>query len=117
MLQRINSLARNLGFTKTCRTRRLNVLRSLISDNCTFVASWDDPKISDEVLRVFPRKQEAAEAVVKFLQKKRLSALAKGAAYHKVRSLDMMVSMESHADWRNADSRVINMLDHQCREP
>jgi len=113
----MNQLARTPTCKKGTRTRRLNELRKLITGNCTFVATWSNELITDDVLRVFPRKEETAAAVRAFLVHKKVSMASEGRPYRRVVARDCMVGMESHADWKPASHTVVSLLNRECKEP
>lgn len=117
VLQEMNQLARSLNCSQRARASRLSKLRRLVQANCTFVESWQDPVITDDVLRVFPRKEETAAAVRSFLVHKRAAMVAARKPYRRVIATDSMVGMESHADWKPASPPVVNLLSKECKEP
>jgi DNA polymerase III delta prime subunit len=118
VLQQLNELARNLsGLGEVARQDRLNSIRDLMYSNCTFVDDWTDPVITDDVLRVFPRKEETAAAVTTFLAHKKEQARIAGRPYVDVKAIDSMIPMQSHGDWLPANRSVVSLLTKQCREP
>ena len=116
VLQEMNELARNLNCDDESRDSKLERLRYLVSENCKFVESWDDPVITDEVLRVFPRKEQTATAIQGFLRHRRQLAQEDGSAYHQICATDSMIGLESHADWKPASSSIVSLLNRDCRE-
>jgi predicted GIY-YIG superfamily endonuclease len=88
-----------------------------MNTHCTFVNDWTDPVITDDVLRVFPRKEETAAAVTTFLTHKKEQARIAGRPYICVKAVDSMIGMQSHGDWLPANRSVVSLLTKQCREP
>ena len=118
VLQQLNELARNMsGLGEAARRERLNSIRDLMNTHCTFVNDWTDPVITDDVLRVFPRKEETAAAVTTFLTHKKEQARIAGRPYICVKAVDSMIGMQSHGDWLPANRSVVSLLTKQCHEP
>ncbi len=117
VLQSLNGIARNLSVERIIRTERLGQIRRLLRDNCTFVAVWTDPIITDDVLRVFPRKEETAAAVAAFLSHKEQQAKEDHRSHCRLSAIDSMIGMESHSDWKPATCSVASLLNAECREP
>jgi predicted GIY-YIG superfamily endonuclease len=118
VLQQLNELARSLsGLGEHAHQERLNSIRDLMNRHCTFVDEWTDPVITDDVLRVFPRREEAAAAVTTFLGHKKEEARKARRPYVGVKATDSMIGMENHSNWVPANRSVVSLLNKQCREP
>ena len=117
VLQRMNELARSFPSTESEYVSFRQEMRGLIRNNCTFIDNWDDPIISDDVLRIFPRREETGQAIRRFLKGKRAHLVGKGKPYISVQSDDTMIAMESHAEWKSATRHVISYMNSKLKEP
>lgn len=117
VLQEINEICRAFPQTDLEWKKLTRRLRYLLSTFCTFVDSWDSSLITDSVLRIFPKREDANRAVKKFLDKKRAQSAAEGCPYLTVDAVDTMVAMESHADWKPASKQVTSFINSKVREP
>jgi len=85
--------------------------RQLIEQNCTFVPTWDDPRLSPNMLRVFGKKAAAREA------ERRLLVQARAIYCHML--LRQAVDEESTAEgnWIPATDRTSSTLSRKIKEP
>ena len=116
-LQELNRIARFFTTDQEEQERELQVFAQLLERHCTFIESWDDPIITDEVLRVFPRKKAANEATSHFLKRKESQMKSAGKVYFKRTAEDSMIGMESHSDWEKASKGVSAYLNSNVPEP
>lgn len=116
-LQEMNQLARTFTSTAEEKEEVLARFERVALDNCTFVESWDDAVVTDSVLRVFPKRCDAAEATKMYLQRKRREVLQRGRPYRTCKARDTMVGMESHGEWADASSVVVSHLNRTSSEP
>ena len=117
VLQRMNELARSFPTTEADRQACRREMRALLQDNCTFVHSWDDPMVTDDVLRIFPRREETGQAIRRFLRGKRTLMMGQGEPYITINSEDTMIAMESHAEWKPATRHVVCYMNSKLKEP
>lgn len=117
VLQEMNELARTFPRSEDEWRYVKRRIRLLIKANCTFVDAWDDPLITDSVLRIFPRREETYKAVESFLERKKKESSSAGSRFLSVEAEDMMIAMESHSDWKPATRQVSTYLNSKLKEP
>jgi predicted GIY-YIG superfamily endonuclease len=91
--------------------------RQLLSEGCTWVDSWDDPRITDAVVRIVPRKGARDEIVIDFIEKKRQEHMRNGDRFLERPAEDTMVALESHSDWVPCSQALVKVLNKDVREP
>ena len=91
----------------------------IISRECTFVASFDDERITRSTLRIFGRKAPVFEAVENFYADIEQEFLRRpGANMLRTRlSEDVQIAVESHGSHQPASSQIGKLLDKDTREP
>ena len=117
VLKELNRIARMFTHDQAEWDKELQKFAKLIAKYCTFVESWDNPIITDEVLRVLPKKDQVMDATLHFLEQKEKCIAGKGGKYYKCMAADTMLAMESHGDWIKANKNISKMLDHDSKEP
>ncbi|KAL3924544.1 MAG: hypothetical protein SGILL_000982 [Bacillariaceae sp.] len=117
VLQEMNELARAFPDTQQAWLQVRNRLRKLIRTYCTFVSNWDSALITDDVLRIFPRREETATAIKRFLTTKKATMIKKQQLYVSVDAQDTMVAMESHSEWKKASNQVSSYMTSKIKEP
>ena len=117
VLQEMNELARAFPETREDWTRVRNRLRKLICNHCSFVPDWSDALITDDVLRIFPRREETGKAIKRFLSNKKATMITNNQLYVSVEAQDTMVAMESHSEWKKASNQVSSYMTTKIKEP
>ena len=115
--QEINQIVRTFTADQDEWNALLDRLLQLISNECQFVSSWDDPVIDDNVLRIFPKREQKDSAIRNFMRKRR--------EYNRLHNIDMvtvtacdeMTGLESHADGIPASKSAVQYLNWKCDEP
>ena len=92
-------------------------LHDLLANNCTFVGSWEDPRITDDALRIFARKEHVNQETNRFLQKKKIQVVGNGGRFLSREAEDTMAALESHSEWQIATELVSRTLDKMSKEP
>ncbi|KAL3924935.1 MAG: hypothetical protein SGILL_000742 [Bacillariaceae sp.] len=117
--QEINEIARFFTQDRHTWSQKLKRLEELLRENCTFVVEWTDDIISDDVLRVFPKREQRDKAIKNFTKEKRISnkkAIPR-IETHTAVAEDVMVGLESHGENVAATSAVVSFLNWKCDEP
>jgi len=114
-LQEMNTIARTF-LTDTNQWEDLLKRFKMLLENCTFVEEWCDTLITDDVIRIFPRKFQTSAATKAFVEKK-VGQLQKGVDYLIAEADDYMNAFESHGDWSAANESSRQYLNAKCKEP
>jgi GIY-YIG catalytic domain len=117
ILQEMNELARFYTSDEELLKQKLDRFVTLVSTHCTFVDTWDDEAITESVLRVFPKRQQAFKATEKFLANKQKQVRSKHQQYLKSIASDMMIAVESHGDWTPATRAIVGEINCHSFEP
>ena len=92
----------------------LEEFRQLVSNHCTFVSSWDDPIITNNVFRLFGKWAPARDAEQRFLSSLEHSAI--GPLIKKRHAQDFELPMQSHGQWFNASHQTTQILNRKTKE-
>ena len=91
----------------------------IISEECTFVRSFDDEQITRSTLRIFGRKDPVRVAVEKFYAtiEEEYGRLVGANLLRSRVSDDLQIAVESHGSHVPATTQVRKLLDKHTREP
>ena len=67
--QRIQQITRMHSYCLRDHPETIEEFRSLISNHCTFVLTWDHPLINDLCYRMFGKHNAAKDALFSYLKK------------------------------------------------
>ena len=111
-LQRIQDISRMLVSEYEENPSLISEFRQLLSDNCTFVDTWDDPIITSSMLRVFGK-----HAAVRIAERKLLAQLeASNQQVQRSVARDYQLSLQSHSTWATASARTTTFLNRNVKE-
>ena len=111
-LQRIQDISRMLVSEYEENPSLISEFRQLLSDNCTFVDTWDDPIITSSILRVFGK-----HAAVRIAETKLLAQLeASNQQMQCSIARDYQLSLQSHSTWATASARTTTFLNRNVKE-
>jgi hypothetical protein len=112
ILQRIQDIAHMMVTSYVTHPEVLQEFRQLVSDNCTFVTTWDHPAITNNVFRVFGKHSAALAAETAFLQHIQQEH---GHACLPCYSEDRQLAIESHGQWELATAQTTKALNTKLR--
>ena len=113
--QRIQQITRMHSYYLRDHPEIIEEFRSLVSNNCTFVLTWDHPLINDLCYRMFGKHNAAKDALFSYLRKKEKEL--KSYEYILRNSVDSQVPLYSHMEWAEATEAVSNFLNTKVKEP
>ena len=113
MLQRIQDIARMMVSSYVAHPEVLQEFQQLLSNNCTFVPTWDHPDITNNVFRVFGKHSAALAAEKAFLQQIQHDH---GDACLLCHSVDLQLAVESHGQWEPATAQTSKALNTKVKE-
>ena len=116
-LQSMNEIARLYTNDMELRDEKLRVFEDLVRNHCTFVDSWSDKLITEEVLSIFPKRWQTTEATERFLDSKKQESLNNNLPFFTRQSEDSMVGLQSHSDWQSANKVASDFLNSKTKEP
>jgi hypothetical protein len=87
----------------------------LVSDHCTFVSDWTDPKITHDTFRVYSRKVPVREAAKQYIDRVRRQ-IDHSQICERV-AKDVEKNRYSHCEWQPAQSSTVEELDQKLKEP
>ena len=93
----------------------VNEFVSLISENCTFVDSWDSPVINERTYRLYSKKVPAKEALKQYAE--RVKRCFDRANYVTSLASDVQKSRFSHCEWYTASSNSVDEIELLLKEP
>ena len=117
ILKEINEIARFFTSDQTEWDEKLRRLRHLLERYASSVPNWEDPLITDGVLRVFPHRNQKDKAVREFMSNKRKNLKSVGGKYVTSHARDVMIAVESHGEPVEASKPVTHYLNRKCSEP
>ena len=93
----------------------LDEFKELVSNECTFVDSWDDPIITPDVFRVYGKKLPAREASESYISQ--VKNLLDPSQYVECESNDLQNQRSSLTEWIPANDYIRNLLDKYTKQP
>lgn len=114
--QRLQTIARMSPLFLQQNPHLIDEFRSLVSDNLTFVDTWDDPKITPGMLRVFSRRTstssalaQATEQTIRYFEQRRSSDFTIAVANDRQR-------FSGSHEWGEASDQTKKILNQKLRE-
>ena len=114
--QRIQEIARMPLSTFQDETNDfVNEFLDLISNNCTFVSDWDDPKITEKTFRLYSKKVPAKKASKQYSE--RVKRCLNADEYISITASDVEKPRLSHSEWYPASDAIIDQIEFIRKEP
>jgi predicted GIY-YIG superfamily endonuclease len=92
-------------------------LKTLMTENCTWVDSWDSKDIPKNATRCFGMRNPAQKAEARYVEQVRQDCARSGAPFLTVQATDLQQPQQSHAPWSPASFSVTKQLHRRVKEP